>query len=215
MGRFAKAAALASCVFSFLLTDCSNTVNSISHVNTVVVIDYASETAAPSMRLSLFAETTGDERQVESIRAVHNTSGLEWTCRHPKKITSQNNVLWTGYTNFVPPSGSPLPQGWYSLYYVDAAGEECSGSFSISYDAKILETPPSQIPALLPAAEAYVALYDEQGIMIFYGLRPEHWKTNADISAEYGLARKMRVCCRANNGTVVCMLPETNLTDEE
>ena len=198
-------------VILFSFSSCSDSDIRITGLISTVVLDYSDWKSSPSSRLSLFVETSLDERTVNEIRAVHNQSGLEWHCKNPRIISASKNSVWAGYTNFVAASGSTIPQGNYTLYYEDLTGDECQNIFSVSYPVELLETSAVDFKNLRIDREENIALYDADGLLLYYGERKESWRSNSDIKSEYGVAEKMRVCYRLYSGNTVCMMPEESL----
>ena len=192
----------------FLIFSCSSPDTRIMNISSTVVFDFADSENPPACRLSVFTETSGDERRVSQIRAVHEASSLVWTCPLPRKFTGQKNAVWAGYTNFVPATGSLLPQGRYKLIYMDATGEETEGSFTVSYPEKLATSLSADYPEIVKGAEEIIAIYDVDGNLMYFDKRKENWRSGSDIKNEYGLAGKFRVCYRINKGSVVCMMPE-------
>ena len=202
---------VAGTVFLFALISCSDSESRISGLVTAMVLDYSDWDSSPKPRLSVFAETTLDERAVHQIRAVHNQSGLEWQCNNPRIISNNKNSTWAGYSNFVPASGSTIPQGSYTLYYEDMAGDECQSTFSVSYPVELLETSATDFRNMSIDREENIALYDADGLLLYYGERKESWISNYDIKADYGVAEKLRICYRLYSGHTVCMMPVESL----
>ena len=198
-------------ILLFSLLSCSESDVHITGLFSSVVLDYSDWDSFPSSRFSVFVETSLDERAVSEIRAVHNQSGLEWHCKNPRIISTTKSSTWAGYTNFVAASGSTIPQGNYTLYYEDLAGEECQNIFSVSYPVELLETSAADFRNMRIDREENIALYDADGLLLYYGERKESWITNSDIKKEYGVAEKIRICYRLYNGHTVCMMPEENL----
>ncbi|MBR6296008.1 MAG: hypothetical protein IKR40_05985 [Treponema sp.] len=194
-----------------LFFSCSSPDTRILNISSTVVFEFKDEENPPSCRLSVFTETSGDERRVSQIRAVHDASSLVWTCNLPRKFAGQKNVVWAGYTNFVPATGSLLPQGSYRLVYVDASGEETEGSFRVAYPEKLATSHFADYPQILSGVEEIYAIYDIDGNLMYFDGKKENWKSSSDIKNDYGLADKFRVCYRINKGTVICMMPEEKL----
>jgi len=194
-----------------LFFSCSSPDTRILNISSTVVFEFKDAENPPSCRLSVFTETSGDERRVSQIRAVHDASSLVWTCNLPRKFAGQKNAVWAGYTNFVPATGSLLPQGSYRLVYVDASGEETEGSFRVSYPENLAESHLADFPQILSGAEEIYAIYDIDGNLMYFAEKKENWKSASDIKNDYGLADKYRVCYRINKGSVICMMPEEKL----
>lgn len=195
----------------FFLFSCSSPDTKILNISSTVIFEFDDAEKTPGCRLSVFTETSGDERRVSEIRAEHEASSLVWKCRFPRKFTAQKKSVWAGYTNFVPATGSLLPQGRYKLVYVDASGEETEGNFSVAYPEKIAESHVADFPGILRGAEEIYAVYDVDGNLMYFAEKKENWKSSSDIKNDYGLADKFRVCYRINKGTVICMMPEEKL----
>lgn len=202
---------LAGTILLFSLFSCSDSDSRITGLVSNIVLDWSDWESMPSARLSVFAETSLDERAVHEIRAVHNQSGLEWQCRNPRIIAASKNTTWAGYTNFVAAQGESIPQGSYTLYYQDMAGLECQSSFSVSYPYDLLSSTAAAFREMRIDREENIALYDADGLLLYYGERKEGWTTNADIKKDYGVAEKIRVCYRLYSGNTVCMMPAENL----
>lgn len=199
-------AAVGICLFIF--PSCSNINIDIVGIQETVVFEYTDASSLPSMRFSAFAETAGDERRVEKIRIVHESSGMEWVCETPRKISGSGSSVWAGYTNFVPATGDVIPRGKYTFHYIDMTGEESEMAFTLNYPESLVSTPANMLKTSFPGIEEAVALYDRDGSLIYFGARQENWYGNQDIKQEYGLAEKIRICYRLNGGSIVCMLPE-------
>lgn len=187
---------------------CADSVPQIASVAACTIFEYTDEQSFPVARFSLFAETTADARRVEYMQAIHEETGLVWTCASPRTFSGQKEKMWAGYTNFVPASGDTVPQGAYRLYYEDAAGQNCEGTFSLSYPEALVHSVSADVGTILGESVEYIALYSEEGILLYFDKRKEEWQSNEDIKNDYTAAAKMRVCYKNGAETVVCLLPE-------
>jgi len=165
----------------------------------------------PTMRLSAFVQTAADERRVDFVRLVHDSSGLEWKCSSPRKIAENDASVWAGYTNFVPATGELIPQGQYSFYYNDMAGEESRTRFTIVYPETLPKTPANLFLSTFSSRDEIMAVYDKDDTLIYFGKRKENWTSNNEIKSTYGLAEKIRICYKMNGGGVICMMPPQEL----
>lgn len=196
-----------------LFVSCADSVPQLQSVTPVVVFDFSD--GAPSMRLSVFAEVSSDVQRVKEVRAIHKDSGLVWICREPQKFSANNaGRKWAGCTNFVAASGSYIPQGEYTLWYEDAAERETEDSFSVFYPENLLSCKAESIPeAFTESYKQYIALYNSDGVLIFYGERKREWKTLGDVTKKYAAAVTFRVCYELNGGTVECLMPAVELSE--
>ena len=194
-----------------VFSSCKNVALGIENIQSTIVLDYKDETSLPTMRLSVFVQTSADERRVERVRLVHNQSGMEWICDNPRKIAEDERSVWAGYTNFVPATGSTFPKGIYTFHYTDMAGDESQAPFSLSYPEGLPTTTADKIEESFRNAEQIVGVYDRDGNLVYFGPRAENWQQDSDIKNSYGLAEKIRVCYRFNGGSVICMLPLKDL----
>lgn len=196
---------------AFFLASCSDTTPQVTSVTPVVVFEFQDSTSAPTMRLSIFAETT-DVQRVKELRAVHEESGIQWRIASPRKISGKDAKTWAGYTNLVPASGSVIPLGKYTITYEDASERECEASFFITYPSTFVKSKAYEFPGLfMDNYTENIALYAIDGTLIYYGKRKSGWGTNANIRQDYMIADSMRICYTSLSGGVVCMMPALTL----
>jgi len=189
-----------------LVFSCSDSNPSIVNVEHNVVFDYKDSSSTPQVRLSVFVEPQTSVLRAEEIRAIHLESGMKWTCSSPMTFHSENGKDYAGYSTFVPPYNSDLPQGIYYVYYKDKAARECEAEFSLNFTVDFAKRPYSELPSyIINHNNERIALYNADGILIYCDKRKDDWKDNAAILAEYGNAEKMRVCYVS--GALFFMLP--------
>ena len=116
--------------------------------------------------------------------------------------------MWAGYTNFVAPGDTAIPQGAYSLFYTDALGDEAKSSFSVFYPASLLHTRAGAVKDLLGnAAGERVAVYDAQDVLIYFDARKSEWSGNDALWQEMENASRMRLCFLNADKSVLCFMP--------
>ncbi len=192
----------------FALSACSDSEPVLTGIDAYIVLDYPDESSVPSSRLSVFAQTNENVRRVSSVRALHKESGQEWVCQEPRKISDTKRKFWAGYTNFVPAEGSQIPSGKYEFFYEDMAGRQAETAFSITYDESLLSVPASELKQKIGSAyKEKIALYNAEGLLMYYGDRKEKWKDNKAIRNEYSLASSLRICYIITGSNAVCMMP--------
>lgn len=194
-------------VCAALFFSCANDVPSVIEVRPSVVFDYSDETAAPKMRLAVFAETQSDVRRVAHIRISSKLSGYEWFVENVQ-IVGSDNRQWAGYANFVCPSSYTIPQGTYAFIYTDAAGENVESAFTVSYPPALVSSNVAVARALLGSdVNERVAVYDENETLIYCDVRKETWSDDDAIFAEMKDAFQIRTCISTRDDSVICLMP--------
>ena len=198
---------------------CSDSLPSLNAVNAVIVFDYEKENESPSMRLGVYAETESAVQRIKNIRVSHNSSGLEWNCSEPVKFSDGDKKNWAGYGNFVAQEGSLIPQGDYTIYYEDYAGEKTENHVYLGYPLSVPQSKSSDIPDSIKAENGKkiyekLAVYDKEKKLIYFGDRKKTWKKDSGIINDLGTAETYRKCYFSNGGSVAYLLPESNLNGD-
>ena len=190
-----------------LFFSCALSPPDVRSVRAASVFEYTDDVSYPRMRLAVFTEATSDVRRVESIRIVSNETGWEWKALGVD-IFESDAKMWAGYTNFVAPGDTAIPQGAYSLFYMDALGDEAKSSFSVFYPASLLHTRAGAAKDLLGnAAGERVAVYDAQDVLIYFDARKSEWSGNDALWQEMENASRMRLCFLNADKSVLCFMP--------
>ena len=177
---------------------CADSEPQLSGVDAFLVLEYPDQESEPSVRFSVFGQTNSNVTRAVQIKTIHLESGQEWVCSEPRKISDNKRKYWAGYTNFVPAQGSTIPPGKYS--------------FTLVYDETLLKTNVSSLKAMQgPSFKEKVAVYNADGLLVYYGDRKDKWKNNTTIRNEYSTAATMRTCYVIAGSNVVCMLPPVDL----
>ena len=194
-------------IVSLLFFSCSSSLPDVKAVRAVSIFDYTDGDSYPRMRLAVFTEAGSDVRRAESIRIVSKETGWEWKA-DDVEIFSSDAKMWAGYTNFVAPGDTAIPQGAYSLFYTDALGDEAKSSFSVFYPASLLHTRAGAVKDLLGnAAGERVAVYDAQDVLIYFDARKSEWSGNDALWQEMENASRMRLCFLNADKSVLCFMP--------
>lgn len=196
-----------------LFASCSNANPDITTVTGSVVFDYADTESYPSVRLAVFAQNTAEVQRADRLEARHIESNLVWKVKNPR-IFAGSNKQYAGYTNLLPREGETIPQGAYDFLYVDAAGNEDTGRFMISYPEELLTSKSSEARKFITKTVSdNLAIYDENGMLIFFNKRKKNWKTNSDIEREMRNAFTVRQCLNTTDQSIICLMPPQSLKD--
>lgn len=178
------AAVLSVLLFSCVLFSCSNTAPSIVTTEAKVVFDFENEKSTPTQKLNLFLKMNSDVRRVETMSLNHNLTGLRWNISNPM-ISQVDNYFYAGYTNIqgVSQSGEKLPEGEYSITYIDGEGRQEMTIFTIQYNDEIMKMKPNQVVSYLKdkKPQVFVGVYSKEMNLIFYGQAKNDW----NITKEY------------------------------
>lgn len=201
-------------LLTLFFNGCANSVPSITSVRSILICDFKSESENPNVRLSVFTETDSDLQRVQSLRVENRETGYEWQIFTPLRFESKN-IKWAGYSNLSYPEKTEIPSGTYDVFFTDAKGETDKSSFNLSYDTNIYKSHISDFPKIL--GENYqeiVAVYDKDGVLIYFDDRKENWKTNEDISKEIGDANFLQICFMNSSKTILCLFPKETIGEE-
>ena len=188
---------LASCV------SCSREQAQLLSAQGKLVFDYTDDAGLPAMSLSVVLETQGMEG-IERLKIVHNESQYEWESSFPSVVVSS----WSSYTEFVAVDNESIPQGAYTVYYTDVGGENYEASFTVRYPKELVTARAADAARIMEAetgVRKVIAAYSEDGTLLYFDEEKDGWKRNA-VSA--------RTCYVVDDGGVLCMLPEKNVSEE-
>lgn len=218
MRRHIKNFSILSLSFAALIgffSSCSQNTPEIYSTEYTVVFDYENDEKQPSARLSIFSTSGSDVRRYNTIKIVSMESGYNWETNKIARMEAEK-LQWAGCTNIVAPQGEKLPVGRYEITYCNADEKEYRVKVDVQYDTDIYEV---LLPALADfMAEKrgleYIAVYDNEHILIYYGERTEEFKTTRDIWNHYRDAATYQVIWYTRDGKAICVTPEKPVTPE-
>lgn len=191
----------------FIMSCSTDTDIKVSGVDSFVVFDYESEDSLPLMRLSVFAETSSDVHRVERIKILSRETDYEWTVYEPVIIEAESRQ-WAGTCDFVCPEEIDFPSGFYTLTYTDSGDNEIETAFSISYPSDLMRKTAREVDAFLDGdVRENIALYDENDILIYYGVYKDSWKDDARLFAENNECMYYRRCLSVRASSAFCLMP--------
>ena len=199
-------------VFSMLVAlvfmSCSTDTDiKVSGVDSFIIFDYEGEDSLPLVRLSVFAETASDAHRVECIKIMSRETSYEWTVDEPVIIESESKQ-WAGTYNFVCPEEISFPVGFYTLTYTDSGSNEVEAAFSISYPHELIGKTAREANEFLDGnVLENIVLYDENDILIYYGIYKESWRDDARLFAENNECVYYRRCLSVRASSAFCLMP--------
>lgn len=122
------------CAFCFF--SCANNAPEISSVEAKIVYDFESEDAKPVQKLSFFLNMNSDVRRVENINVYNEETGYRWIINNPQLIQNEGSRQYAGYTYLTAAvaDNGLMPQGKYTVFYLDSCGKDSFGFFNVEYD---------------------------------------------------------------------------------
>ena len=202
---------LVACAVLSLLCACADSEPDITSVAGTVIFDFVADDEPPSSRLAFFMQTGSEVQRADAVEAVHREQGLRWRVDEPRLIAGSDKQ-WAGYTNLQPASGDKILNGAYDCFYYDAAGNEDTSSFTVSYpEALLTATAATAKDCIKTTVSEYIALYNEDGELMFFNKRRSSWRTNGDIMKDYRNAFTLRRCLVAQSNGIICLLPTESL----
>lgn len=201
------------------LVSCSQNVNGILSSKNTVVMEYASESSKPSLRLSVFVESQGDARRYKTMKLYNLQENYEWTVENPVMF-EVNQVSYCGYPDFIVPSGELIPQGAYQITFINANDDENTSTFALDYDSSLAgyTTQQARDFFLTKNAENYVSIYDANDQIIFFDVKNEKVQTENDIWLNFRESQYFYDIWLTQDRSLMCIMPKQQIkrgdTDE-
>lgn len=216
------------CIGIFLV-GCSNTTPTLTTVEAIVVYDFVDKSSKPQQQFSVFVQSSADTARIMDLIIIHPELDIQWEVLSPV-ILSDGSRIMAGSAHLMPPYFSPIPQGRYSVNYVDLAGKTVTATFSLDY--KDIEPLPLDEPIFSPQKEdgesetsaesgsnsgekpiKRLALYSEldgKGQVLFFNELRSEWENFNSIKSNYDKAKSLRVCLDYPSSQVRYILPPVN-----
>lgn len=194
-------------VFSIFLFSCSESELKLDLAEPVVIFDFQNSADKPSQRLSVSVKLQSDLQRIDSLQIINTENGYEWISFQLDEngSSTEKNI---SFSNFLPKPGELFPSGDYSAVVTDKTEKEKTLPFSLVYDKLLFEKHPEDFPAALgEGAKETIALYAQNGDLLYYGNRKSGWITDEAVWNEMSGAVTMRVCWSNQNRTVLCFMP--------
>ncbi len=203
------------CLFSLFFFGCAQNETSITSVSATLVFDYEKSGSIPSQRLCVFVRSANEVQRVERLVISNEEANLTWTVEKPSFFFG-NGIHYAYCNNLRPPHEKNIPEGKYSIRYVDSAGNEDESHFTIRYNSDIIAPPPEEksIARLLNGAVYSLALYDEDGELLFLGKRKNTWSDDAKILKDYRIASFKRNMYSSADYSVLCIFPKEKIISQ-
>lgn len=172
-------AALSVFVFS-----CANTEPQIVSPEVKLVYNFEDENKTAQQKLNVFLKMKSDVRRVETIKIKHNGTGYRWVITNPL-ISQSEGYYFAGYTNLEGVSAEEgIPEGSYTITYMDAAGREDFSEFELEKDLELKGLKVKDFLKVLKfkEPEIFVGIYSEQNNLLYYGNAKADWKITKEYS---------------------------------
>ncbi len=104
----------------------------LASVRYIILYDYQNIGEAPQERLGVYVEVQSDPERVKDVVVYSHDTGYSWTLDIPLSIKiDNNNTVWVGSSNLLPPRNQSIPVGQYTVTYTDLAQRQSEHFFSI------------------------------------------------------------------------------------
>lgn len=184
--NFLKANFLLCVIFfsiAFLFSGCSDFAPSIEKAQVKLIYEYDSYEELPVQKMSVFLEMKSDVRRIDLIDIYNTDKNIRWVIENPV-IMQSGNVSYSGYTNLSSCSqlSRTIPDGNYSVFYIDSQGNESFANYSIEYNRKKILLSYKELKKELKDKnpKTFIGVYSNDGTVIYYGLPETQWKISFD-----------------------------------
>ena len=197
-------------------SSCSQNAPEINEVNYSVIFEYATPEDEPLSRLSVFVQSASDVRRCDRIVVESLDTGYIWDIDEVL-CTEFEQIQWCGNTNLVVPEGRKIPKGDYKVTLYNADEKEACVYLALDYDEDFYSLKKYEAQKKLNTmhADKNVAVYDKQGIILYYGSRSDELKTNRDIWNRFSTAQTYKDVWCTPGRFLMCIMPEENIDNKE
>ncbi|MCR4579365.1 MAG: hypothetical protein K5681_03360 [Treponema sp.] len=191
---------------------CSQNLPEIISADYSLVFEYANEEEFPSSRLCIFVNSQSDVRRYSTIKVLSKESGLLWESGDILEL-QDGESQWAGNVNLVPPEKEIIPSGLYEITFINADEEEAAIECTIKYDSSYYECLSADIPEKMKVnGIRKIAIYDENGTMLFFGNRNSELSTVRGIWNNYREAKVFQDIWCTKDNSIMCILPEEEVS---
>lgn len=194
--------------FSLPLCSCSDDAVDAASAQANLILDWEDEQSLPTERLSVFVEISSNVRRLESFSV--KSGPYTWNVDSPIVFMAGENQ-WAGWPRLEPPlvdaKERPLfPLGNYQIECVDAAGKKDTASFSITFNAALLDATVDKVEGLLPAPQKRIAVYSESNELLYFDSPKSSWLNDESIFKDVKDSSYYRNTIA--NGNALCFFPK-------
>lgn len=172
-------------ILFFSLTSCSDSLPNGHEVTSKIIFDYENTREKPICKLSFFIRMISDVRRIEYINLFHSESEQRWIIQYPM-ITKFNNDFYAGYTNCQASyqNENKIPEGQYSVLYIDSKGEQFFSSFNLNYSdyPTSLYSDEFRKKISSDSCSIYIGLYSQDDNLLYYDKPLKKWNISTDFS---------------------------------
>lgn len=199
-----------------LLIGCSQASPEISEVNYSVVFEYLNNKNLPEARLCVFTENSSDVRRCERMIIKSLEEGYIWDF-DDLAFAEDNKLQWCGSTNLVVPENRMIPSGKYQVTIIHADEKEDCVIMSVDYDKEFYNLTSEDVEEEMKNLGGinYIAVYDKENTIVYYGERTADLSTNRDIWNMYREAVSYNDIWFTPGQFLICIMPKQNLISDK
>ncbi len=180
----------------------------MAYTQASLVLDWQDNENPPLSRLSVFVNLSSNARRLESIQV--RKGDFTWNIDSPILFESAERQ-WAGSPRLQPPAGrngSPgvFEEGLYTVECVDASGEKAAGTFTLSYNAALLNAKAGEVEGILRSPQKRFALYSDSNELLYYDAAKDNWRDDEAIFKGVKDSSFYRSALSA--GSAVCFMPK-------
>ena len=188
-------------ILIFSLFSCSDQEPKVAIVYPQVVYD----TEKSSFSLSVYGNFISEGLRIDRMELLHSESQMIWKCYTPEVVYSDDkNLQYVGYSAFLPPESGFLT-GDYEVTFYDGVNRCVNYNFMLN---KKLEV---ENYSNLKNVEKYIAIYDDENVIIYAGKVEEKQSSNAKIAKNYPNAVFYRNIIKSRNTDILYLLEKQNV----
>ncbi len=188
-------------ILIFSLFSCSDQEPNVSIVYPQVVYDVEKS----SFSLSIYGNFISEGLRIDRMELLHPASKMIWKCNTPEVVYSDDsNLQYVGFSAFLPPEGGFLT-GDYEVTFYDGVNRCVNYNFMLN---KKLEV---ENYSSIKNVDKYIAIYDEENVIIYAGKVEEEQSSNGKIAKNYPSAVFYRNIIKSRNTDILYLLEKQSI----
>ena len=184
---------------------CSDSSPEIARCSATVVFSYNDESSLPDVKFQAYISALSDVRRLESFSVENRGNKFKWIVENPY-IFSDSNNSWACALNLCNNKNQKIPLGIYDVVYNDAQGQSVSSVLNVFYPEELYKkTFPEAENFIKDNTLKQIAVYTESGMLLYYGVFKEAWKSDEIIFKNFKDSQKYRICYSAFDESYLVM----------
>jgi hypothetical protein len=191
-----------------VLASCTDSVPALFDARLLPVFDFASDTARSVLYVHVLAQPASSLDLADSLKLTHSETGFAWNIDAPITLQGSGGV-WLASPRLAPQDRTQgFAPGAYRIAYMDTAGRVAERSLDLAFPAALKTASAKTAASALPGeTAAKIAIYDQDGNLLYFGDRAQTLSADGQILQRYSAAFSYRECLIPQDNSLAVLLP--------